>query len=67
MTPEALKEWQAIFRDVVVVVLAAFMLTYETVVAETPNAYLVGAGLTLLGIPAAVRADAWRRKDEGGG
>jgi len=66
MTPEELRQWQSIFRDLVVVVLAAFMLVYETVVAGTPNAYIIGAGLTLLGIPAAVRADTWRRKGEGG-
>lgn len=65
MTPEALRQWQAIFRDLVIVVLAAFMLVYETVVAREPNAYIVGAGLTLLGIPPALRADSWRRKGEG--
>jgi hypothetical protein len=64
VTPEAAKAWQAIFRDTVITVLAAFMLIYETVVAKDPNAYVIGAGLTLLGIPPALRLDTWRRKPE---
>ena len=62
MTPEALRQWQAIFRDTVITVLAAFMLVFETVFADSPNAYIIGAGLTLLGIPPALRLDTWRRK-----
>lgn len=62
MTPERLSAWQTIFRDTVITILAAFMLVYETVVAAEPNAYLIGAGITLLGVPAALRLDSFRRK-----
>lgn len=65
MTPEAAKQWQLIFRDVLITILATFMLVYETVFVRDPNAYIIGAGLTLLGIPPALRADTWRRKGEG--
>lgn len=62
MTPEAVKQWNAIFRDVLITLLATFMLIYETVVAREPNAYIIGAGLTLLGAPFAIRLDTWRRR-----
>lgn len=61
MTPEALKAWQGIFRDVVITLVAAFMLVFETVFAAAPNAYILGAGLTLLGIPPALRLDRSRK------
>lgn len=63
MTPEQLRTWQTIFRDVTITVTAAFMLVYETVVVQSPNAYIVGAGLTLLGIPPVLRLDRRRRTD----
>ena len=67
MTPEAVRQWQSIFRDVVITLLAAFMLIFETVFRDSPNAYVIGAGLTLLGIPPALRLDRARsRKDNGG-
>lgn len=62
MTPERVGAWQAIFRDVVITILAAFMLVFETVFAAVPNAYIIGAGITLLGVPAALRLDSFRRK-----
>lgn len=61
MTTDQWRAWQAIFRDVTITLTAAFMLVYETVVVESPNAYIVGAGLTLLGIPPALRLDRRRR------
>jgi hypothetical protein len=64
--PDVLRAWQTIFRDFVIVLLAAFMLIYETVWV-TPNAYIVGAGLTLLGIPPALRLDRRRRDKKHGG
>jgi hypothetical protein len=62
MTPEAVRAWQYIFRDLVITLLAAFILTYETVFVRSPSPYLIGAGLTLLGIPPALRLDEVRRR-----
>lgn len=58
-----MRAWQGIFRDALMTVLAAFMLIFETVFADIPNPVIIGAGLTLLGIPAALRLDSLRRKD----
>lgn len=66
MDLDNLTAWVAIFRDVAVVLVAAFILTYETVVIADPNPYLIGAGLTLLGAPAAIRVDQFRRKAQKG-
>lgn len=65
MTPDTLKAWQPVIRDFVIVLVATFILIHETIVNSDPNAYLIGAGLTLLGAPAAIRADALRRKGNG--
>ncbi len=64
MDPNVLKAWQGIFRDVVITILATFMLSYETVFVGNPNAYIIGAGLTLLGIPPALRLDKLRKKPD---
>lgn len=64
MTPDDVRAWQSIFRDIVITVLAAFMLVFETVFAVDPNVYVIGAGLTLLGLPPALRLDTWRRRGE---
>ncbi len=61
MDPDVLAAWTSILRDFVIVFLAAFMLVYETVWV-TPNAYIVGAGLALLGVPPALRLDSRRRE-----
>ncbi len=60
MDPDAVAAWQAILRDLLIVLLGIFMLVYETVFV-VPNAYIVGAGLTLLGVPPALRLDRRRR------
>lgn len=60
--PDALKAWQSIFRDIVITLVAAFMLIYETVFIQQPNPYVIGAGLTLLGVPPALRLDRLRRR-----
>ena len=60
MTPENLDQWLDIFRDTVIVVLATFMLVYETVFADNINPCIVGAGLTLAGVPPALRLDTRR-------
>lgn len=64
MRPEALNAWVTLFRDVVMVVLATFILSYETVIISSPNPVLIGAGLSLLGVPAALRVDSARRKQQ---
>lgn len=58
---EAIRSWQRILRDLVIVVVGAFMLVYETVAAEVPNPYIIGAGLVTLGVPPALRYDERRR------
>ena len=62
MSPDEVRAWQSIFRDVVITLVAAFMLLYETIVVDDPNVYIIGAGLTLLGVPAAIRLDSIRRR-----
>jgi hypothetical protein len=57
LDPKAAREWTRIARDIVILFVAAFMLIYETIVVQSPNLYVLGAGLTLLGIPPALRLD----------
>lgn len=66
MTPETLSAWLPHIRDSVIIVIAAFMLIYEVVFKTDPNPYVIGAGLTLLGVPSALRIDAKRssKRDE---
>lgn len=67
LTPSIVRAWVAILRDVAIVAVAAFMLVFETVYAPEPNPYVIGAGLTLLGIPPALRLDsAFRRNGDNG-
>lgn len=54
---EAWDSWLRIFRDSLIVIVGAFMLVFETVFAQNPNAYLIGAGLAALGLPPALRLD----------
>ncbi len=49
--------WMRIVRDTVIVVVGTFMLVYETVFIQNPNAYVIGAGLVALGLPPALRLD----------
>lgn len=67
MSPDTFKAWQPVFRDFVIVLVASFILLHETLVSPDPNGYLIGAGLTLLGAPAALRADALKRKSNENG
>lgn len=60
--PEIVDSWVAIFRDITIVLLATFMLVFETVFAHEVSPYIVGAGLTLAGVPPALRADTYRRR-----
>ena len=57
MDPVDWEAWVRVTRDVAIVVVGAFILIYETVVAVTPSIELIGAGLGLLGAPAALRLD----------
>lgn len=63
---EVARSWVRIARDSACVAVGAFMLIYETAFAHDPNAYIIGGGLTALGLPSAIRLDL-RRKDGGGG
>jgi hypothetical protein len=65
LNPDVVNAWLSILRDVVITMVAAFMLIYETVVKTTPNPYIIGAGLTLLGVPPAIRLDRIRRIKNG--
>lgn len=66
MTPAQIRAWQTIFRDVVITLVASFMLLYETIAVQSPNALVIGGGLTLLGIPPFLRLDAHRRSSGNG-
>lgn len=66
-SPKVVREWVRIFRDVAIVVVAGFMLVFETVFAAGPNPIIIGAGLTLLGIPPALRLDEVLRSGRGRG
>jgi len=60
--PEIVRAWIRILRDVAIVAVATFILVHETITSRDPNPTLVGAGLVLLGIPPALRADEWLRR-----
>lgn len=57
MDIETFRAWQRIFRDLLIVAIGAFILIYETVVAPVPDPYLIGAGLTALGVPPLLRVN----------
>lgn len=61
MDPEALRAWTRILRDFAIVIVGVFILLHETLSVGDPNPLLVGAGLVLLGLPPALRADEWLR------
>jgi hypothetical protein len=49
--------WLGIIRDALIVMLATFMLIFETVFARTPNVEIIGAALALFGLPPVLRLD----------
>lgn len=59
--PEAVRAWTRILRDFAIVIVGVFILIHETLTTQTPNPLLIGAGLVLLGLPPALRADEWLR------
>ena len=63
-----MNEWVPIIRDLVIVILAAFLMIYGVIRVNDPTVLgiVLGAGLTLLGAPAAIRVDALRRRMNGG-
>lgn len=61
MKPEAFRSWQRVVRDLVLSLVGTFMLIFETVAVRSPNAYVLAAGLTALGLPSAIRFDEWRQ------
>lgn len=63
MDLEVWRAWQRIFRDFVIVLIGAFILVFETVVAKVPNPYLIGAGLAAFGLPPAFRLDRGKEDD----
>lgn len=60
-SPDDYRAWIGVVRDALIVGVGAFMLVFETVFAHAPNPYLIGAGLTALGLPAAIRLDLGRK------
>ena len=68
MQAETVNEWVPIIRDLVIVILAAFLMIYGVIRVNDPTVLgiVLGAGLTLLGAPAAIRVDALRRRTNGG-
>ncbi len=64
--PEALNAWRDIFRDFTIIALAAFSTIFGVIVIHDPTllGIVLGFAATLLGVPAAVRLDAARRRSE---
>lgn len=65
MGPEEVEKWIAVLRDLAITVIASMLFVAQVFWIE-PNAILVGGGISLYGLPVALRADAWRRKRRNG-
>ena len=65
--PEKLTPWIPIVRDFAIVLLATFAIVFSIIWITDPTrlGLVLGSGLSLLGVPAALRVDAKRRKNEG--
>lgn len=57
MSEDQARAWVRILRDIALASCGAFILIYETVGVQSPNPYLLAAGLTALGLPPAFRLD----------
>lgn len=66
LTPDDYSAWIGIVRDALTVVVGTFMLVFETAIVASPNPYVIGGGLTALGLPVAIRLDGSRKKNVGG-
>ncbi len=62
MSPESVRSWLRIMAEFAAVAVAAFILVHETLSSGVPDATLIGAGLLLLGLPPAFRADEWWKR-----
>lgn len=65
-SPDEYRVWIGITRDGVLVAVGTFMLVFETIFKDVPNPYIIGAGLTALGLPAAIRLDLKKQGGNGG-
>jgi len=67
VNPEIARAWVRIIRDLSLVLVGTFILLHETLVDRAADPLRIGAGLVLLGLPPALRADEWLRgKDDDG-
>lgn len=64
MDPEAVRAWQRIIRDTVIVLVGAFMLLYETIFARPADWQIIAAALACFGLPPALRLDLRRDKED---
>ncbi len=64
MASQGVDGWITGFRDVLLVVVAAFMLVFGTIFVTNPAllALIIGGGLSAFGVPAALRLDSLRRR-----
>lgn len=58
---DAIRTWQIIVRDTISVLVGAFMLVFDTAFSADPNPYVIGGGLTAIGLPLAARLDLRKR------
>lgn len=67
MQPENLSAWITIFRDVIIVVLASFLMIFAVVKIHEPTALglVLGAGATMLGVPPWLRVRESAKKETG--
>ncbi len=65
--PEGLALWVPLIRDIVIIGLAIFAVVFGilSIHDTTLLTVVLGFGLTMLGVPAALRLDAARRKQNG--
>lgn len=57
MDPDAVRQWQRIFRDTVLVIVGAFLLVYGATSIREPTilGIVLGAGLTCFSAPPILR------------
>lgn len=69
MSQDTIRFLVSVFRDLVIILMAIFIATWETVAVRDPNIYLIALAASLFGAPLALRFDEARRKgtlDPGG-
>lgn len=60
MDPGVFREWISNFRDIGAAAVGIYMLYHEAQLA-IPNYLIIGAGLSLVGVPAVFKVDSLRR------